>query len=53
MMFACIKVLILRLKIVFGSYLLDANENHSIAKLKCVGINVNYMIFSSLMKLHP
>ena len=45
MMFAYIKVFFLSSKIVVFSYKLDTNENHSIARLKCVGINVNYIIF--------
>ena len=36
----------LKFKKFFWSCKLNANENHSIAKLKCIGINVNWMIFS-------
>ena len=45
MMFACVKVFFLSSKIVFRSLKVNTNENNSIAKFKCVGINVNYMIF--------
>jgi hypothetical protein len=45
MMFACAKVFFLSSKIVFISLKLNTNENNSIAKFKCVGFNVNYMIF--------
>ena len=44
--FECIKVFIFSWNIVFWSYKLKPNENQSITKFKCVGINLNYMIFS-------
>ena len=50
-MFACIKVFILSWNIVFWSYKLETNVNQSITKSRCVGINLNYMIFSSLTRL--
>ena len=48
MMFACIKVFILSWNIVFWSYKLETNINQSITKSRCVGINLNYMIFCQL-----
>ena len=51
MMFACIEVFIWSWNIVFWSYKLETNVNQSITKSRCVGINLNYMIFSSLTKL--